>query len=89
MNIEVLFFGQLRELTEVRSTTLQINNDSSLNDLIEHLCGVYGNAFRNRIDNIQGLRILINGIEYTRLGGLETVVNENDTVVFLPPIAGG
>ncbi|MFC2070584.1 MoaD/ThiS family protein [Chloroflexota bacterium] len=89
MNIEVLFFGQIRELTEVRSTTIQIEDSASLDDLIKYLCRVYGDTFRTKVDSIQGLRILINGREYTQLGGLETLINNNDTIVFLPPIAGG
>ena len=89
MNIEVLFFGQLRELTEVPRTTIEIKDHTSLAELMEYLAGTYGTAFQNKADSIQGLRILINGREYTLLGGMDTVLNDGDTVVFLPPIAGG
>ena len=89
MKIEVLFFGQLRELTEERLISVDIENGTSLNGLIEHLCRLYGSVFREKTESIPGLRILINGREYTRLNGLETVINEGDTIAFLPPIAGG
>ena len=89
MNIEVLFFGQLRELTEVPRTTVEVEDDNSLLEPIEYLMGVYGDAFRSKVDSIQGLRILINGREYTLLSGMETILEEGDTVVLLPPIAGG
>ncbi len=89
MNIEVLFFGQLRELTEERLISIDIENNASLDDLIEHLCRLYGNMFREKVESIPQLRILINGREYTRLDGLETIINEGDTIAFLPTIAGG
>ena len=89
MSIEVLFFGQLRELTEARRTDVEIKDSASLVDLMEYLVRVYGIAFRDTADSIQGLRILINGREYTILDGMETILKEGDTVVFLPPIAGG
>jgi MoaD family protein len=89
MNIEVLFFGQFRELTGAPRITIEIKDNSSLADLIEHLSGTYGDAFRNKIDNIKGLRILIDGREYTQLGGIQTLLKEGNTIAFLPPIAGG
>jgi len=89
MNIEVLFFGQLRELTEVPRTIVEIEDSASLADLVESLVGIYGVAFRNKADSIKGLRILINGREYNVLDGMETLLKDGDTVAFLPPIAGG
>ena len=89
MNIEVLFFGQLRELTEERLIPVDIEDDTSLDGLIEHICRLYGDVFREKTESIPGLRILINGREYTQLSGLETAIKEGDTVAFLPPIAGG
>lgn len=85
----MLFFGQLRELTEEPRTAVEIKDNATLMDLMEYLVGAYGTAFRNTADDIKGLRILINGREYTLLGGMETLLKEGDTVVFLPPIAGG
>ena len=89
MNIEVLFFGQLRELTKVPRTTVVIEDNAILTSLFEHLGEVYGTAFRQKLDATQGLRILVNGREYTLLGGMETPLNDGDTVVLLPPIFGG
>ena len=89
MNIEVLFFGQFREVTPVNRSTVVIKDGARLTDLIEHLSEEYGDAFRHQVDNMQGLRILINGREYFLLGGMEAPLNDGDTVVLLPPIFGG
>lgn len=89
MNIEVLFFGQLRDITTVSKADIEINDGSKLADLVEYLAGKYGDAFRQKVENIEGLRILINGREYYLLGRMEAPLAEGNTVVFLPPIAGG
>ena len=89
MKIEVLFFGQFRELTAVHDSIFVIKDAARLVDLIEHLGEEYGVAFRQQVDSINGLRILINGQEYTLLGGMETPLKDGDTVVLLPPIFGG
>ena len=89
MNIEILFFGQLREITGVSRTGVVIEENSRLADLVSHLSGQYGDAFREKIEGIEGLRILINGREFYLLGRMEAPLSDGNTVVFLPPIAGG
>jgi molybdopterin converting factor small subunit len=89
VNIEVLFFGELRELAGTRKSLIFIKENASLASLIKYLAEEHGIAFRQRLNYIQGLRILINGQEYVLLGGWGTPLRDGDTVVFLPPIAGG
>jgi MoaD family protein len=89
MNIEVLFFGQFRELTAVNRRTVIVEEGNRLADLIQHLGEEYGETFLQQVDNVRSLRILINGREYTLLGGREALLKDGDTVVFLPPIFGG
>jgi MoaD family protein len=89
MNIEVLFFGQLRDITGVSRLDAAIEDNARLADLVEYLGDKYGAAFIEKVDNIKGLRILINGREYFLLGHMEASLKDSDTVVFLPPIAGG
>jgi molybdopterin converting factor small subunit len=57
--------------------------------LIDHLGEEYGIAFRQKMDSVRGLRILINGREYKLLGGMDAPLQDGNTVVFLPPIFGG
>jgi molybdopterin converting factor small subunit len=49
----------------------------------------YGIAFRHEVNNIRRLQIMINGRQHTLLGGMEAPLKDGDTVVLLPPIAGG
>lgn len=89
MKIEVLFFGQLRELTGVQRSTVDLGDGARLAALMAHLGEAYGASFRQQLDSIRGLRILINGREYALVGGMEAPLKDGDTVVFLPPIFGG
>ncbi|MBN2077235.1 MAG: MoaD family protein [Dehalococcoidales bacterium] len=89
MNIEVLFFGQLREITGASRTNVVINDNSRLADLVLHLSNQYGDTFQEKVEGIEGIRILINGREYYLLGRMEAPLSDGNTVVFLPPIAGG
>ncbi len=86
---EILLFGNLREITGVRKTGAVLPDGSRLSDLVEHLSDNHGKEFREQIDSITGLRILINGREYYLTGYMESPLADGDTVVFLPPIAGG
>ncbi len=89
MIIKTMYFGRLRELAEVREAVIDIGDGSGLDDLIEKFGQLYGAEFLAAVKEIKGLRILINGREYTLLGGMNAVLHEEDTVVLLPPITGG
>jgi sulfur-carrier protein len=89
MNIEVLFFGQLREIAGVSRTSVVMDDNSRLADLVVFLSGQYGDIFRETVEGIEGLRILVNGREYYLLGRMQAALSDGNTVVFLPPIAGG
>ncbi|MBN2239814.1 MAG: MoaD family protein [Dehalococcoidales bacterium] len=89
INLEILFFGQFREITGTNKTATAVDDNSKLDNLVQHLSGQYGEEFGELIDNIKGLRILINGREYYLLGRMEAPLSDGDTIVFLPPIAGG
>jgi len=89
MDIEVLFFGQLRDLTSVHGATVVLKGGARLAELMDRLGEEYGIAFRDKVSNVKGLRILINGREHTLLGGMEAPLADGDTLVLLPPIFGG
>ncbi len=89
INLEILFFGNLREIIGVRKTGAVLPDGSRLSDLVERLSNEYGQEFKEQIESIAGLRILINGREFYLTGYMESPLTDGDTVVFLPPIAGG
>ncbi len=89
MDIKVLFFGQLRETVGTREEVISIREGSRLAELIERLHQEYGPVCAEDKLRTDRMRILINGREYSLLGGTATRLSHKDTVVFLPVIAGG
>jgi MoaD family protein len=89
VNVEILFFGRLRELAAVRQVTFVMSDGARLADLIKHLGEEYGDAFRHEFSSTRHLQILINGQQHTFLGGMKAPLSDGDTVVLLPPIFGG
>ena len=89
MELEVTFFGQFREIAGNRKESIELEDGSTLADLISRLVEMHGNALREKIDRAQGLRILINGRDSDLLDGMETRLKPGDAIVFLPPVAGG
>ena len=88
MNIEVLLFGNRRELA-TRQQVVSLVAGARLIDLIEWLVKENGVDFGKEVNHIEGLHILINGQYYDLLGGMETPLEEGDVVAMLPLLAGG
>ena len=88
MKVEVLFFAQLRELAGIRQRTFVLDAGARLKALLDMLDAEYA-GFRHEVETLEGLRVLIGEREYGLDEALETALSEGDTVVFLPPIAGG
>jgi molybdopterin synthase sulfur carrier subunit len=67
---------------------------STLRELLEVLCVKYGPGFRKWLEddegNLGGLSIIVvNGIDYRHLGGLDMPLKPEDVVAIFPPVAGG
>ena len=89
MDIEVMFFGKLRELAGVSKEIIAIDGAAKLTGLVSTLGDKHGSKFVDEVAATRGLRILVNGREYQVLDGMETKLKDKDTVVLLPPIEGG
>ena len=89
MDIEVMFFGRLRDLAGVSKEMVAANNIANLSELVTSLAEKHGSKFADEVAATRGLRILVNGREYQVLAGMETQLKNGDSVVLLPPIEGG
>ena len=89
MNVEVLFFGRLRELTEEPKVIVTLEDGARLSGLAHRLAELYGPEMEEQLETIKSLRILVNGREYAQLGGMEAELKDGDTIVLMPPIFGG
>jgi molybdopterin synthase sulfur carrier subunit len=89
MDLEVSFFGPLREISGTQKEKVTIEDGVDLSMLVKRLGEIHSTQLSKEIRNIKSIRILINGREYKNLNEMETELKDGDVVVFLPPIFGG
>ncbi len=89
MDIEVLYFGKLRELAGVSKEMVSTADNMKLSEFVANLGEKHSQKLVEEISATRGLRILINGREYQLLAGMQTKLNDRDSIVLLPPIEGG
>jgi len=91
----VKYFTTLRELAGTREEEFEVNEGSSLAELLERVILNYGEAAYNymhvkksgKID--PSIQFLVNGVSTHNLHDLETELKDGDIVAIIPPIGGG
>jgi molybdopterin synthase sulfur carrier subunit len=94
MKVEVRFFTSLREITGKKKELVQLQNATTVEELLTGLSKKYGKEFIEYLYNEEEkvhtyLSILVNGKSTNVLQGLDTELKEGDTVAILPPVGGG
>jgi molybdopterin converting factor subunit 1 len=79
MQVKVKYFAALRDSTGVPEESIETNSKSA-SDLFKELNSKY-----NFTVDKENIKVAINE-SYT---SLDTLLNNNDTIVFIPPVAGG
>ncbi len=80
MKIKLIYYASLREATLKEKEVITIEKNTSLRKLY----GILENRYKLLLDE-EALRVAINDIYVP----WETVIKENDQVVFIPPLSGG
>jgi len=93
LKIIVGFLATYKEVAGTSEITVDIEGDT-VGDVIDALVREYGDKFQAAIlepdGNIRRFsKVLINGNFADRNAPLKNSIKEGDTVVFVPPIAGG
>ena len=90
--MRVKYFANVRNLTGCLEEAWD-RPAADLRQLVAGLAEVHGSAFRDRVREGDRLNptiiILVNGQSVVHLGGLDTPLAPDDTVVFFPMVAGG
>lgn len=81
MNVRIKFFAMLRERAGVAEVSKEIEAGSSVADLWRQLQKDYPKL------DVPGIRLLY-AVNQNYVG-LDHKLNENDEVVFVPPVSGG
>lgn len=89
MKIQLKFFASFREFFQDRYVELQ--SGANMRDLLDLLC----DQSKRRAEMFDGnelkpyVAILKNGKHIHDLNGLETKLEDGDTIVMFPPVGGG
>ena len=91
IHITVKVFGGLREAFEGGTQIIELSPQSTLGDLMAALRRLVPELSGKLQDGLQAgyLTTLLNGRNTYFLQGLDTPLNDTDTVAFLPPVGGG
>ena len=79
INIKILYFAALQEITGCSSETLSVQIDSTPETVYQTLKGQYNLPNQNR------LKVAIND----SFCSWENILTNDDTIVFIPPVTGG
>ncbi len=93
MNVRVRFYGMVYDEVGIREWVLDLVEGSTVNDLLSILVERHP-SLSNLVYDDEGvfrkyLEVAINETDIIGLNGLETALNEGDTVLIMPPIGGG
>ena len=94
MVLTIKFVGALRHITGKTKLTLDVEKEISVKELLAKISKQtpkletsFGDP--QGADSMSNALILVNGREIGVLGGLETLLNDGDEVVFVPIVHGG
>ena len=96
MKVKVEYLGHIRNIIgSEREEEVEINEDSSLSDLLMILSKKYGKPFQksvyetDTIDVKPNFIVTINGYLLNQLNGVKTRLKHGDHIVLMPIVSGG
>ena len=81
MNIKVLFFGQLKDITALREDRLELGEGANVETVFEH--------YADRFPKLRELSRSIVMAQNQQFAAISAPVSEGDEIAFLPPVSGG
>lgn len=95
MKVRVQYFGFIKNMLNKREEHFELDEDTSLSDLLNKLAEVHGAAFRKEVyepglkDVKMGFSVTVNGILMGQLGGLDAKLSDGDNVILMSLMSGG
>ncbi|MHA2365870.1 MAG: ubiquitin-like small modifier protein 1 [Candidatus Hodarchaeales archaeon] len=93
IEVTVRFFANLKEISNKRNVTLQVEIEKTINQLLEILFEMYSPLKEEILDESGNLReyyvILKNGRKISIFEGMDTKLENGDVIAIFPPAAGG
>ena len=93
-DVKIMFLSLLTDITEVEEISLSIKEGVNIRTVLEQLTTKFGQKFEEMIfksskDLSKYVIITINGKDIRTLDGLNTKIQLDDEISFIPAIAGG
>ncbi len=82
--VRVKLFATLAQIAGRREVEVEATSTSQL---LQRLYELFGEPFRKELE--QGMIMLVNGHDVEHLRGMETPLQDGDTVSLFPPAGGG
>jgi molybdopterin synthase sulfur carrier subunit len=94
MKVNVKFLASIREIVGTHEIPFEISPGNTVESLLEILESRFGTEFKEAVgkpfeDKNPKIMFLVNGRDIDFLKGSRTELKEGDTVVLIPPVAGG
>lgn len=92
MQLELRFFATFREAVGQKTLEYEVADDATIFDLLDELESEYDGLVGNLLEDGElapQINVLKNGREVLHMDGVETELEEGDTVAIFPPVAGG
>lgn len=89
----IKLFATLRDLTGAKQIEVPFQDGETVRELLQSIYHTHPILAEKMLDEdgeLTGLvHVLVDGRNVEWLGGLDTPIRESDTLIFLPPAAGG
>lgn len=95
MKVKVQYLGFIKNLINKSEEELELQEGTSLSELLNKLAGVYGKAFQKEVfepglkDIKMGFVVTVNGVLMGQLQGVDTQLNNGDNIILMSLMSGG
>jgi len=95
LKVKVQYLGYIRNMLRKWEDEFELSEDTFLSDLLNKLAGIYGEAFRREVfepglkDVKTGFVVTVNGVLMDQLRGVDTRLNDGDSIILMTLMSGG
>lgn len=95
MKAKARYFAAVREITGKQEETFEVQDKTTVKDLLLILSAKYGQSLRDYIfisgteEPVSNLNFLLDGNNVSLMNGMKTALYEGCTFAIIPPVGGG